>query len=70
MTSETPQQGLSPLAFWSALVLLLLPVGIPIYFAIVLDVGTWLFVGGAAALAAINLTLLFALNRWVKSLHE
>jgi hypothetical protein len=70
MREDSPQRGLSRRAFWLALLVLLLPAGVPIYFAIVLEEGTALFIGGAVILIGVNMILLFAFNRWVRSLHE
>ena len=72
-SNEPPAEkpaGLSRPVFWGALILLLLPAAIPVYFAFAIEEGTALFLGGALGLAAINLSLLFALSRWVKTLHE
>ena len=72
-SNESPEEkpaGLSRPVFWGALVLLMMPAAIPVYFAIVVEEGTLLFLLGALGLVAINLSLLFALSRWVKTLHE
>lgn len=68
---EASEQQMSKLLLWVAILIMLLPAGIPVYFALGLE-GTdaiWLF-ALAAGIAVINVLLVYGLWTWIKSLSQ
>lgn len=68
-TSESSSQNVSKVMLWVGIAIMLLPAGIPLYFAVVADGSDaiW-FYALAGAVAVINTLLVVALWRWLNSL--